>query len=157
VQCRCSSAQPVRLAYQPPVGSTFLSEQTSHQQPTSNTFFSEQTSSSHQPPANRICRQCGRQRPSPIASPPGRSRDGSTTRITRGSPRDQDSGGAKGTAWLADTGPAGEQNPCIRRLRIRAPCIKPCRSRPLRAAAVARATTTTTPPAGHAVRRTGAE
>jgi hypothetical protein len=39
----------VRLAYQPPVKSTFLSEQTSHQQPDSSTFLSEQMSNSHQP------------------------------------------------------------------------------------------------------------
>jgi hypothetical protein len=45
--------RPVRLAYQPPANSTFLSEQTSHQQPTSSTFLSEQTSTSHQPPAKR--------------------------------------------------------------------------------------------------------
>jgi hypothetical protein len=43
----------VRLAYQPPANSTFLSEQTSHQQPASSTFLSEQTSTSHQPPAKR--------------------------------------------------------------------------------------------------------
>jgi hypothetical protein len=43
----------VRLAYQPPASSTFLSEQTSHQQPASSTFLSEQTSTSHQPPAKR--------------------------------------------------------------------------------------------------------
>jgi hypothetical protein len=43
--------QPVRLAYQPPASSTFLSEQTSHQQTASSTFLSEQTSTSHQPPA----------------------------------------------------------------------------------------------------------
>jgi hypothetical protein len=41
----------VRLAYQPPVSGTFLSEQTSDQQPASSTFLSEQTSTSHQPPA----------------------------------------------------------------------------------------------------------
>jgi hypothetical protein len=41
--------RPVRLAYQPPASSTFLSEQTSHQQPASSTFLSEQTSTSHQP------------------------------------------------------------------------------------------------------------
>jgi hypothetical protein len=44
---------PVRLAYQPPGNSTFLSQQTSHQQPASSTLLSEQTSTSHQPPANR--------------------------------------------------------------------------------------------------------
>jgi hypothetical protein len=43
----------VRLAYQPPANSTFLSEQTSHQQLASRTFLSEQISTSHQPPANR--------------------------------------------------------------------------------------------------------
>jgi hypothetical protein len=36
--------QPVRLAYQPPASSTFLSEQTSHhQQPASGTFLPEQS------------------------------------------------------------------------------------------------------------------
>jgi hypothetical protein len=45
--------RPVRLAYQPPASSTFLSQQTSHQQPASSTLLSEQTSTSHQPPANR--------------------------------------------------------------------------------------------------------
>jgi hypothetical protein len=40
---------PVRLAYQPPVSSTFLSEQTNYQQPASSTFLSEQISTSHQP------------------------------------------------------------------------------------------------------------
>jgi hypothetical protein len=45
--------RPVRLAYQPPASSTFLSEQTSHQQSASSTFLSEQTSTSHQPPAKR--------------------------------------------------------------------------------------------------------
>jgi hypothetical protein len=42
---------PVRLAYQPPASSTFLSQQNSHQQPANNTLLSEQTSTSHQPPA----------------------------------------------------------------------------------------------------------
>jgi hypothetical protein len=37
----------VRLAYQPPASSTFLSEQTIHQQPASSTFLSEQISTSH--------------------------------------------------------------------------------------------------------------
>jgi hypothetical protein len=41
---------PVRLAYQPPASSTFLSEETNHQQSASTTFLSEQTSTSHQPP-----------------------------------------------------------------------------------------------------------
>jgi hypothetical protein len=38
--------RPVRLAYQPPLSSTFLSEQISHQQSASSTFLSEQTSTS---------------------------------------------------------------------------------------------------------------
>jgi hypothetical protein len=50
---KISNLRPVRLAYQPPASSTFLSEQTSHQQPANNTFLSEQTSTSHQPPAKR--------------------------------------------------------------------------------------------------------
>jgi hypothetical protein len=45
--------QPVRLAYQPPASSTFLSEQISQQEPANSTFLSEQTSTSHHPPANR--------------------------------------------------------------------------------------------------------
>jgi hypothetical protein len=44
-----SDMRLVRLAYQPPASSTFLSEQTSHQQPANSTFLSEQTSTSHQP------------------------------------------------------------------------------------------------------------
>jgi hypothetical protein len=48
--------QRVRLAYQPPANSTFVSEQTSHQQPANSTFLSEQTSTSHQPPAKRTGR-----------------------------------------------------------------------------------------------------
>jgi hypothetical protein len=44
---------PIRLAYQPPANSTFLSEQISHQQPANSTFLSEQTSINHQPPAKR--------------------------------------------------------------------------------------------------------
>jgi hypothetical protein len=44
----------VRLAYQPPASSTFLSEQISHQQLAGSTFLSEQISTSHQPPAKRI-------------------------------------------------------------------------------------------------------
>jgi hypothetical protein len=35
-----NTRRPVRLAYQPPASSTFLSEQTSHQQPASSTFLS---------------------------------------------------------------------------------------------------------------------
>jgi hypothetical protein len=45
------STAAIRLAYQPPANSTFLSEQTSNQQPVSSTFLSEQTCTSHQPPA----------------------------------------------------------------------------------------------------------
>jgi hypothetical protein len=41
----------LRLAYQPPASSTFLSEQINHQQPANSTFLSKQTSTSHQPPA----------------------------------------------------------------------------------------------------------
>jgi hypothetical protein len=37
---------PVRLAYQLPASSTFLSEQTNHQQPANNIFLSEQISTS---------------------------------------------------------------------------------------------------------------
>jgi hypothetical protein len=50
---RLENIQPVRLAYQPPVSSTFLSQQISHQQPGSSTFISEQISTNHQPPAKR--------------------------------------------------------------------------------------------------------
>jgi hypothetical protein len=39
----------VRLVYQPPANSTFLSDQTSHQQDDSSTFLSEQTSTRHHP------------------------------------------------------------------------------------------------------------
>jgi hypothetical protein len=38
---------PVRLAYQPPANSNFVSEQISHQQPASSTFISQQISTSH--------------------------------------------------------------------------------------------------------------
>jgi hypothetical protein len=48
-----SDIRPVRLAYQPPANSIFLSEQTNQQQPASSAFLSEQTSTSHQPPAKR--------------------------------------------------------------------------------------------------------
>jgi hypothetical protein len=41
-----SHGSPVRLAYQPPDSSTFLSQQTSHQHPANNTHLSEQTSTS---------------------------------------------------------------------------------------------------------------
>jgi hypothetical protein len=49
----CLELRPVRLAYQAPASSTFLSEQTSHHQPASSTFLPEQTSTNHQTPANR--------------------------------------------------------------------------------------------------------
>jgi hypothetical protein len=52
-----TSTHPVRLTYQPPANSTFISEQISHQQPASSTSLSEQTSTSHQPPAKRT--DCG--------------------------------------------------------------------------------------------------
>jgi hypothetical protein len=42
-------SRPIRLAYQPPANSTFISEQTSHQQPASDTFLSEQINISRQP------------------------------------------------------------------------------------------------------------
>jgi hypothetical protein len=45
--------RPVRLAYQPPTSSTFLSEQTNHQQSASSTFLSDQISTSHQLPAKQ--------------------------------------------------------------------------------------------------------
>jgi hypothetical protein len=48
--------RPVRLAYQPPASSTFLSEQTSHQQPASSTFLSEQISH-HQPASSTFLSQ----------------------------------------------------------------------------------------------------
>jgi hypothetical protein len=47
--------RPIRLAYQSPASSIFLSEQTSRQQSASSTFLSEQISTSHQPPAKRTC------------------------------------------------------------------------------------------------------
>jgi hypothetical protein len=50
---RDPGGKPVRLAYQPPASSTFLSQQISHQQPANSTFLSEQTSTSHQAPAKR--------------------------------------------------------------------------------------------------------
>jgi hypothetical protein len=39
--CKFVDEQPVRLAYQPPASSTFLSEQISHQQSANNIFLSE--------------------------------------------------------------------------------------------------------------------
>jgi hypothetical protein len=54
--------RPIRLAYQPPASTTFLSEQTSHQQSANNTFLSEQISTNHQPSAtsqtNRLVAWC---------------------------------------------------------------------------------------------------
>jgi hypothetical protein len=44
---------PIRLGYQPPDSSTFLSGEISHQQPGNITFLLEKISSSHQPPAKR--------------------------------------------------------------------------------------------------------
>jgi hypothetical protein len=43
--------RPVRLAYQPPASSTFLSEQTSHHQPSNSTFLSHKSAPAigHQP------------------------------------------------------------------------------------------------------------
>jgi hypothetical protein len=46
-QLQDDTYRPIRLAYQPPVSSTFLSEQTNHQQPASSTFLSEQINTSH--------------------------------------------------------------------------------------------------------------
>jgi hypothetical protein len=43
----------VRLVYQPPASSTFLSEQISHQQPANSIFLSEQISTSHQHQPNK--------------------------------------------------------------------------------------------------------
>jgi hypothetical protein len=43
----------IRLSYQPPANSTFLSEETNHQQSASSTFFSKQISTSHQSSAKR--------------------------------------------------------------------------------------------------------
>jgi hypothetical protein len=64
--------QHVRLPYQPPASTTFLSEQISHQQPASSTFLSEQTSTSHQPPANRTESPAGNGNPGvlPIVGAP---------------------------------------------------------------------------------------
>jgi hypothetical protein len=46
----------VRLAYQPPANSIFLSEQTTHQQSGSRTFLSEQISTSDQTKEQAIAR-----------------------------------------------------------------------------------------------------
>jgi hypothetical protein len=54
-----SNLHPIRLAYQPPASSTFISEQTSHQQPASSSFFSKQISTSRQPPANKHAARLG--------------------------------------------------------------------------------------------------
>jgi hypothetical protein len=43
----------VRLAYQPPANSIFLSEQISQHQLTSSIFLSQQIITRHQPPAKR--------------------------------------------------------------------------------------------------------
>jgi hypothetical protein len=50
--------RPVRLAYQPPASSTFLSQQTSHQQPASSTFLSNKPAPgiSHQPTEQAVSR-----------------------------------------------------------------------------------------------------
>jgi hypothetical protein len=55
--CSAHHLRPVRLAYQPPASSIFLSEHISHQQPANSTQLSQQTNTSHQPPANRTCCQ----------------------------------------------------------------------------------------------------
>jgi hypothetical protein len=47
--------RPVRLAYQPPASSIFLSQQTSHQQRANITLLSEQTITSHQPTEQAVC------------------------------------------------------------------------------------------------------
>jgi hypothetical protein len=52
---KACSFRRVRLAYQPPASSTFLSEETSHQQSANSTFLSEQTSTSHQPNEQAVC------------------------------------------------------------------------------------------------------
>jgi hypothetical protein len=49
VQKGAKPERTIRLAYQPPDSSIFLSEQISHQQPANGTFLSEQISTSHQP------------------------------------------------------------------------------------------------------------
>jgi hypothetical protein len=49
-------SRPVRLTYQPPASSTFLSQQTNHQQSASSIFLSEQTSISHPPNEQAVCR-----------------------------------------------------------------------------------------------------
>jgi hypothetical protein len=54
--------RPVRLAYQPPGSSTFLSEQIIRQQSANSTFLSEQISISHQPNEQAVCYSC------PVAS-----------------------------------------------------------------------------------------
>jgi hypothetical protein len=58
---RARGQRPVRLAYQPPASSTFLSQQTSYQQSASSTLLSEQISTSHQPPAKRTGRSSAEQ------------------------------------------------------------------------------------------------
>jgi hypothetical protein len=52
--CACVPCyRPVRLAYQSPASSTFISEQTSHHQPANSILLSEQTSTNHHQPAER--------------------------------------------------------------------------------------------------------
>jgi hypothetical protein len=48
-----TAVQPVRLAYQPPVISTFLSQQTSHQQPTTSQYYFSLRTNQHQPSATK--------------------------------------------------------------------------------------------------------
>jgi hypothetical protein len=64
-----NNLRPVRLAYQPPANSTFLSEQTSHQQPASSTFLSEQTSTSHQPNEQVVDCRVGLNAEQPLPDP----------------------------------------------------------------------------------------
>jgi hypothetical protein len=47
-----SNVRPVRLAYQPPANSTFLSEQISHQQSVSSTFSQNKSASAINHQAN---------------------------------------------------------------------------------------------------------
>jgi hypothetical protein len=99
----CGIQRPVRLAYQPPASSTFLSEQTSHQQPASSTFLSQQISTSHQPPAKRTgCRLVhpGRRSLGPCC-PGGR-------RLKLASPRTQ----TRPTSAPSHRRVAGWQRPC---------------------------------------------
>jgi hypothetical protein len=57
----------VRLAYQLPVSSTFLSQQNSHQQLTNSIFFlSDLISTSHESPAKRTTQQVVHMTPTPL-------------------------------------------------------------------------------------------